>query len=199
MSVTGFTGVTDYVFRDVLCIFLSSSNIVFTSCCSTFCVLLCLVIQHLADVDQLWCVLLHEAHLQLLRCVVLGEDGLQALPLLEPCLRYLKMRLMLILALRDIFTLNILNLVASRIVQLYSTPTGTIRLYLANRYFLEFYLGTRKLIINWWQFSDFRAITVEPIASYHSHSQPGKCKKEFTNVNGRFLAFPSQLLIQTFL
>lgn len=85
MSVTGVTGVTDCVFRNVLI----SSNIVFTSCCSTLCVLLCLVIQHLADVDQLWCVLLHEAHLQLLRCVVLGEDGLQALPLLEPCLRYL--------------------------------------------------------------------------------------------------------------
>lgn len=64
----------------------------FASCCTTLCVLLCLVLQHLADVDQLWRVLLHEAHLQLLRCVVLGEDGLQALPLLEPCLRYLILR-----------------------------------------------------------------------------------------------------------
>jgi len=79
------TRVTNNVFRDVL----NSRNIVLASCCTTLCILLCLGIQHLADVDQLLRVLLHEAHLQLLWGVVLGQDGLQALPLLEPGLRYL--------------------------------------------------------------------------------------------------------------
>lgn len=79
------TRVTDYVFRNVL----TSRNSVSASCLTTLCVLLCLVVHHLADVDKLWRVLLHEAHLQLLRCVMLGQDGLQPFPLLEPSLRYL--------------------------------------------------------------------------------------------------------------